>query len=135
MAEVLSECVLLIWAQPCQVPQCLRPIEMAKPSLIQVQRNGNDFLYPSVWVLAICTKPAKAASSSWMTAPRLTPPPCAVHDKRAEFSGCMAGALHQSEHDPPYPSFPCMCVCCFTVAYHFFIPNASQSGFQDEGMS
>lgn len=30
--EALSECVWLIWAQPCQVPSASDPWELAKPS-------------------------------------------------------------------------------------------------------
>lgn len=37
--EVLSEQVLLKWARPCQGSHCVRPMEMVKPSLGQVQRN------------------------------------------------------------------------------------------------
>lgn len=34
--EVLSECVLLTWAWPCQRPQCLRPLGTGKAPLVCV---------------------------------------------------------------------------------------------------
>lgn len=34
--EVLSECVLLTWAWPCQRPQCLRPLGTGKAPLVWV---------------------------------------------------------------------------------------------------
>lgn len=34
--EVLSECVLLTWAWPCQRPQCLRPMGTGKAPLVWV---------------------------------------------------------------------------------------------------
>lgn len=40
--EVLRECVMLTWAQPCQGPQCLRPIGVA-PFPGEVWRDGKAF--------------------------------------------------------------------------------------------
>lgn len=37
MDGVLNECVLLAWPALCQGPQCLRPMELARSPLVQVQ--------------------------------------------------------------------------------------------------
>lgn len=43
--EALSEYVLWTWTQPCQRPQHLRPMAMAKPFLGGSESNGKAFLW------------------------------------------------------------------------------------------
>lgn len=38
--EILSECVFLTWVRPCQRPQCLSPMGVAKPPLGKPQGEG-----------------------------------------------------------------------------------------------
>lgn len=65
---LLSECVLLPWAGPCQTPQCLRPMGMTRPILDQTHKNSKSFCWSECECRHCMQKGSTRASSSRMVA-------------------------------------------------------------------
>lgn len=123
---VLSKCVLLTWAQPCQGPQWW-PRGMTKPS-----SGPTRSVFRNNWPMC-----AKSSNSSCLLPDdcnlNLTPyrdcpstPFCLYKKTQAEFPGCVA-VLHQSEHSLPHASFSvCMSVLSLVLSHPVRFPGSAE---------
>lgn len=135
-SEVLSECVLLIWAQLCQGLQCLSPEGVVKPSpgeqgwqslpwaqvgMLTVHVE-NDFFSPDVNCQERDCTFLDQLTCLLIYQYGIVLPPFSVVCNKHCFLG--AGFLHQRT----WPTDPASLYMCPSVICSFFIPLPPQLG-------
>lgn len=121
--EILSECVLLAWAWPCQGLRCPRSMRTMKASPVMF-REWQSLPLVSVWILNSVQKAQPAPSSSQMKTAGdcfatetyhqdLITLPLVLYIINAIASGLHSGYPTSERAQPTHSQLRSVCTCCF----------------------
>lgn len=138
--EVLSECALLTWAQPCQWLEYISSLGTAKPSWVRFRGMAKPS--PGVWVWAECERVTGVYKHQQVQIPppgfppwdciyrnlllrHASPSPCVVPDTHTEVPGFIGSRpLNQHMHAPALdPSFYAHVSMCLSFLHFRATPR------------